>query len=529
MVNTRNTDPRVLDDVLRNAVLEVVQEANALVNATLTTIQSNVTSLNDRIEGLLIFRTLLVDFPKFSGEDVNGWIFMVKQFFSFDIVNEDQKLIEIAARFNNVYEDPMVEIKNLNQDGEVKVYQDQFEVLLNRLELGESYAVSLFIKGLKSEISMLVMFKPTILKDAFCLARMQEATLALTKTKSVSQFASYRSNSGSYENRYTSNATLANSTVVKPLLPSPSDSTAKTMKTGFRKQLTQKELDGKKQKGCVSIVIKAKKLPCKLTATTLLRVNVANGNKMFSSFKSSWSASLHCLLHGLPHFIVSDKDNVFLSHFLKSLFKVLKVNLQTSTAYHPQSDGQREVVNRCLDKNLKGKGFDTNSKPSQCHVQGTCQTIINHGGIRNGGGRGMPNMRGNVCRGRKFGFDKSADVLDKELEDYPFVDKRPREVEDNLMQKKLQISLNQNYYNEESDRPSSMPNPHAVSAGLKLSYDDEERNSSITSKEMNVKLLHFDMYYNITRRVPFVARLITRTNEATRPLFRWPTYELLTP
>ncbi|PWA41019.1 hypothetical protein CTI12_AA557830 [Artemisia annua] len=59
--------------------------------------------------------------------------------------------------------------------------------------------------------------------------------------------------------------------------------------------------------------------------------------------------------------------------------------------------------------------------------------------------------------------------------------KRPREVEANLMQKKLQISLNQNYYNEESDRPTSIPNPHAVSTGLKLSYDDEERNSSITS------------------------------------------------
>ncbi|KAL4586937.1 hypothetical protein LXL04_011585 [Taraxacum kok-saghyz] len=59
--------------------------------------------------------------------------------------------------------------------------------------------------------------------------------------------------------------------------------------------------------------------------------------------------------------------------------------------------------------------------------------------------------------------------------------KRSREVETNLMQKKLQISLNQNFYNEESDRPSTIPNPHAVSTGLKLSYDDEERNSSITS------------------------------------------------
>ncbi|XP_024988131.1 E3 ubiquitin-protein ligase BOI-like isoform X1 [Cynara cardunculus var. scolymus] len=59
--------------------------------------------------------------------------------------------------------------------------------------------------------------------------------------------------------------------------------------------------------------------------------------------------------------------------------------------------------------------------------------------------------------------------------------KRPREAEANLMQKKLQISLNQNFYNEETDRPSTIPTPHPVSTGLKLSYDDEERNSSITS------------------------------------------------
>lgn len=59
--------------------------------------------------------------------------------------------------------------------------------------------------------------------------------------------------------------------------------------------------------------------------------------------------------------------------------------------------------------------------------------------------------------------------------------KRSREVETNLMQKKLPISLNQKLYNEESDHPSSIPNPHIVSNGLKLSYDDEERNSLITS------------------------------------------------
>lgn len=59
--------------------------------------------------------------------------------------------------------------------------------------------------------------------------------------------------------------------------------------------------------------------------------------------------------------------------------------------------------------------------------------------------------------------------------------KRSRESDANLMQKKLQISFNHNFYNEELDRPSSIPNPHPVSTGLRLSYDDEERNSSITS------------------------------------------------
>ncbi|GKB47621.1 reverse transcriptase [Tanacetum coccineum] len=145
----------------------------------------------------------------------------------------------------------MVVIKNLKQDGEVKLYQEQFEVLLNRLEWTESYVVSLFIGGLKSEISMSVrMFKPTILKYASCLARMEEATLALTKTKPVSQYVSQRSDSGTYANGYTSHVAPANMT--KPLLPLPSPSTenaSKVVKSGFRKQLTQNELEEKRAKG----------------------------------------------------------------------------------------------------------------------------------------------------------------------------------------------------------------------------------------------------------------------------------------
>nr|GEV01637.1 hypothetical protein [Tanacetum cinerariifolium] len=57
--------------------------------------------------------------------------------------------------------------------------------------------------------------------------------------------------------------------------------------------------------------------------------------------------------HGVDVSIVSDRDIHFTSRFWKSLQKALGTNLDMSTAYHPQTDGQSEMTIQMLEDMLR--------------------------------------------------------------------------------------------------------------------------------------------------------------------------------
>jgi IS30 family transposase len=57
--------------------------------------------------------------------------------------------------------------------------------------------------------------------------------------------------------------------------------------------------------------------------------------------------------HGLPNDIISDRGLQFTSKFWQSLFKILKVKIKLSSAYHPQTDGQIERINQVLEQYLR--------------------------------------------------------------------------------------------------------------------------------------------------------------------------------
>ncbi|GJU67517.1 putative reverse transcriptase domain-containing protein [Tanacetum coccineum] len=65
--------------------------------------------------------------------------------------------------------------------------------------------------------------------------------------------------------------------------------------------------------------------------------------------------------HGVPTSIISDRDNLFTSRFWKSLQEAMGTQLDMSTAYHPETDGQSERTIQTLEDMLRACVIDFGS------------------------------------------------------------------------------------------------------------------------------------------------------------------------
>ncbi len=80
--------------------------------------------------------------------------------------------------------------------------------------------------------------------------------------------------------------------------------------------------------------------------------------------------------HGVPESIVSDRDTRFTGKFMTDLCKILGIQQKMSSAYHPQTDGQTERMNKVLEdmlRNYVGPDQDDWDK----HLS-TCEFAVNN-------------------------------------------------------------------------------------------------------------------------------------------------------
>lgn len=158
-----------------------------------------------------ITRLSKIDFPRFNGDKVKDWLFKIEQFFSIDHTPAELKVslssihfddqaatwhqslmqtelgrnvladwsgyrVLILERFGELLDDPIAELKNLQENQGIGEYHSQFEAIRTRVNLPEEYLVSAYLAGLKMETQMHVrMFQPKTIRHCFMLGKLYES------------------------------------------------------------------------------------------------------------------------------------------------------------------------------------------------------------------------------------------------------------------------------------------------------------------------------------------------------------------
>ncbi|XP_076959349.1 uncharacterized protein LOC143635382 [Bidens hawaiensis] len=149
---------------------------------------------------------LKLSFLRFNGGDPTSWLYHAEQYFSFQKVEDEYKVIlslfhlegialqwhrwidksggpmtlveyakAVHARFGSTdYEDPGEALSRLRQTTTVGAYQEEFERLSHRVDgLPEPFLIGFFVGGLKDEIRLEVKVKPPhSLSAAISMARL---------------------------------------------------------------------------------------------------------------------------------------------------------------------------------------------------------------------------------------------------------------------------------------------------------------------------------------------------------------------
>ncbi|KAL8365121.1 hypothetical protein RB595_004100 [Gaeumannomyces hyphopodioides] len=89
---------------------------------------------------------------------------------------------------------------------------------------------------------------------------------------------------------------------------------------------------------------------CRLTKYVILIPTRADTNA--AQFAELFFKRVECVF-GTPKSIVSDRDSRITSTFWEEVCKHQIIKRRMSTAYHPQTDGQTEVLNRIIENYLR--------------------------------------------------------------------------------------------------------------------------------------------------------------------------------
>ncbi|GKA80211.1 retrotransposable element Tf2 [Tanacetum coccineum] len=188
IVNPENNDTLkdTIAALIREEMDKIREEMRNVTSSSSTAGQNETRQQGDNQRGLnkmQYSRVTKIEFPRFRGEDVRGWLLKCEQFFKVDGVEENQKINlisvhlhdialmwhrklvsligdnvpwgayrqEILQRFILAYDDPLVEIKKVKHVKSVQEYIDEYDKLLCRVELSEEQSISLFFAGLQNE------------------------------------------------------------------------------------------------------------------------------------------------------------------------------------------------------------------------------------------------------------------------------------------------------------------------------------------------------------------------------------------